>query len=572
MKKIKLIISLLAALGMIFTSTGCGGADDIPAPYYPNDPYFPGGNTAPEGGNTGTESSSTLYTVSYYSEDPSVGIYLPSNKQVKSGYKLTAADLPTSLSGAKFTVDSWFNTDTMQTVSVGYTVKGNLVLSPRCSMSQGGGTTSEGGKSGYLVIKFDVSDVNKNYSLSLEAPADLEYTAAECGAREEDGAYADMDITDDVPQIADQIYMGNKYKVLWEFTFYSETKYISGSKNVYSKHTGIVSGHIGEAVTLKAVLKKYGTVSFTASRGTITDTLEVYETQEIKMSDCPEPKASLRLVYGYKLNDNVVFSIYNDKSYEGTGEDVTFDVIFAEPKIGDIILTDGRVKRGDSFNSETDTPLAVLFYLGDSPDLIDDYLAVGIEKASEIEWSNLVSEREEDFYLQYMGNDTLTQEQKKKFESMYYTDDYKDNDGSDNYAILKELDSEGVYPAFDYAENYGLTHGAEIDELKTGWYLPTIDDCSYLVVSLSYMNQVLNKIGANFCAKTDGIINVNDYTPWTSNVNQSEPYYCWIQPEDPSLVDDYHNYICKPNYFAAEAITLPSEKRDAFAIIRLSKD
>ncbi len=564
MKKIKIFLSILTLLGLICTFVDCG--EGYPEPNYPPVPEFPGEITPPDSGNTGTDTDidtdTEIYTISYVYPDPDVCSYFPESKQVKSGYELTAEDLPTTFPGANFTIERWYN-DVMETVSVGYLVTYDLNLSPVVNDIK----EELEGKSGYLTVKFDVSDVNKIYSLSLETPSDLELTAAECDAEEKDGAYAYVEVFDKVPQIEDQYCNGAKYKLFWEFTHYNESLLIADDLNL--KTTTHISGEIGKVVTLKAVLKKYGTVSFTTAHGTITETLELYETQEVYMSSFPVPKGALRVVYDYKNGEEYVFK-HGDPlaKYEGTGEDVTFEVVFAKPKVGDIILTDGSAKHPSQFNAETDKALAVYFYVGEGDNYIDDYLAVGIEKASKIKWSTLENSQMA-FWNKYIRNENLTDEQKKKFESMYYTKDYIDYDGSDNYSIIKELDPEGEYPAFEYAETYGVEHGAEIDILKTGWYLPTVIECSNLVAALKPMDDVLKMVGANFAQKSTAF-SVNNYFPWTSNVNEFEPFYCWIQPE---LDQDGLN-CCNPNYYTENLNlnTVPSEEWDAFAVIKILKD
>ena len=578
MKILKSLFSLMLVFGMLFMIAACDTGNNDPQPNQAHD--F---NTNPNpddlnNDDSSNDASKTYCTISYYSENPKEAVLFPSNKQVTSGYKLTAEDLPTlkPFDASVGTFSTWINADTMQPVTVGYTVTSNLTLVPKFNLPVSDNTTSEGGRKGYVTIKFDVSEVNAEYSLFLDEPQALEVSAAECGAEDRDGAFASVTVIDKVPVIADQVINGAKYKLLWEYSGIDGKQLIQNYLS--SNNTTAVYSNVGSVVTLKAVLKKYATVSFTTKYGTVPDTIEMYESEQLKMNEFPVPKGSLRKVYNYKNNGVYAFDRNRtDPYYEGTGEPVTFEVEFALPRIGDIILTDGSVKSESEFNAETDKAIAVYFYLGDREDLVSDYLAVGIEKASEIEWALLTQDGLDEAYgtfaSHYIYNANLTNEQKEKFKTLYYTNDYQDKDGSDNYSILKEIDPEGNYPAFEYAENFGKSHGAEIDALKTGWYLPTVSDCAALVAALKPMNSVLKKVGANFCQKSNGSIAVNDYYPWTCNTTGTEPEYCWIQPVDSGLEGSNLN-MCKVNYYTNEtsAITHANEKWDAFAIIKIAKD
>lgn len=506
-------------------------------------------------------------------EDPKVTISYsteygtaPASKEVSKGYLLTEADLP-SLSADGYTFIGW-TTDNLL-IRAGYEVTKNITLTaswnPISSNNDNLNNTPDNqdvdpntsdikssenpanlnpdpneqsgadkGKSGYCTLRFDVSDINKEYSLSLEAPADIEVYA---GDDAEDGNYAflvlnksDKYLWFTLPEIADQTINGVKYKVLWTYDNYGTETILRDSKKDKNSQSSL-SMNVGQIKTIKATLKKYAKVTITSSRGTAPEPFELYETQEIAWKDMPHPNDSFRRVGNYKLNDEAIFKDINDV-YVGTGEDVTLDVLFAELQIGDLILVDGTVISGLAYDKESDpAPLAMVFYLGDQEDSIhsSDILAVGLQKGEYKAWCSSMVDSDGnaitpiDYYTELGKWDTI-------INSISYSVQKPDFDGADNYEILKEADPDGIYPAFEYAETYGKEHGATIDALKTGWYLPTLNIFGALVSVLRPCNTILKNAGANFCQLNDGTLIVNTYDCWTSNTNNSRPVGCWIQP------------------------------------------
>lgn len=531
MKKINAILGFLLSLLLVFTFASCD--------------------------NPNATTITPKFTISYITDYGTQ----PEDKEVSKGYLLTEADLP-SLSADGYTFIGW-TTDNLL-IRAGYEVTKNITLTaswnPISSNNDNPNNTPDNqdvdpntsdikssenpdpneqsgadkGKSGYCTLRFDVSDINKEYSLSLEAPADIEVYA---GDDAEDGNYAflvlnksDKYLWFTLPEIADQTINGVKYKVLWTYDNYGTETTLRDSKKDKNSQSSL-SMNVGEIKTIKATLKRYAKVTITSSRGKAPEPFELYETEEIAWKDMPRPTAALRRVGNYKLNDEPIFKDSNDV-YVGTGEDVTLDVLFVNLQIGDLILVDGTVISGLAYDKESDpAPLAMVFYLGDQEDSIhsSDILAVGLQKGEYKAWCSSMVDSDgkaitpSAYYTELGKWNTI-------IDSITYSIEDPDYDGADNYAILKEADPNGIYPAFEYAENYGKEHGATMDDLKTGWYLPTLNIYGALVSALRPCNKILKNAGANFCQLNDGTLIVNTYDCWTSNTNSNKPVGCWIQP------------------------------------------
>ena len=597
-----LILSALLILGVTSCDTAANSSGDSPA-------------------NTPAESpvQETKFLISYstnYGKSPS-------DKEVNNGYKLTSADLP-SLTAEGFVFGGW--TCNNQVVSVGFEVTKKITLTafwtpaseyepnhginPENPHTQPGtednpngqgdsGVIDPGhlnpdpnenpntvkGKSGYCTLRFDVSDVNKEYGLSLEAPADIEVYAGD-DAKDGDYAFLVLNKSDKylwftLPEITDQTINGVKYKVLWTYDYYDGTvKTLRDSKKAKNSQSDLSMG-VGEIKTIKATLKRYAKVTITSSRGNAPEPFELYETEEIAWKDMPRPTAALRRVGNYKLNDEPIFKDSNDV-YVGTGKDVTLDVLFVNLQIGDLILVDGTVISGLAYDKESDpAPLAMVFYLGDQEDSIhsSDILAVGLQKGEYKAWCSSMVDSDgkvltpSAYYTELGKWNTIN-------DSISYS--IPDYDGVDNYKIIKEADPDGIYPAFEYAVNYGKEHGATTDVLKTGWYLPTLNIYGALVSALRPCNKILKNAGANFCQLNDGTLIVNTYDCWTSNTNSNRPVGCWIQPTLDTA--DGIGDVCSTSLVTWDAkdTDLPSLQVDgktstsdgginSFAVIKLAK-
>lgn len=522
--------------------------------------------------------TSTKCTITYSTDYGTA----PETKKVTKGYKLTDDDLP-ALDDEDDYIKFQGWTINNEIITAGYVVTKDIKLIAKWSEFEIDPEITdddEKGKSKYLTFKFDVSDVNKDYGLSIQTPSDIEVYAGENAV---DGIAAVVNISKlenslciELPKIQDQTIDGKKYKVLWTYEDEESVWSDKEETNVIVKKQIIlqetvahsadsnncITSNIGSIRTLKAILKKYGKVTIATKRGTAPEAFELYESQQIAFSDMPRPKSAFRKLEDYKLKDKsalVPVSI-GEPYYIGTGENVTLEAEFGL-SLGDIVLVDGTVVGTNEYNKEKDPDaLAVIFYLGDGEEIIhsSDVLAVGIEKSLKV-WNGLIAKDAEayKYYREVTNNiawpvdiDSYFSEQEIKEADLKKVNDWQsmgwftrdnvshyDYDGEDNYEKIKGIDPDGSYPALEYAYNYGKTHGATSEVLKNGWYLPTVNVYQALVGSLSRIDSALKKTESNFSYKEqiEFLNPVTSYRCWTSNTEwsntSSNPIECFIQPE-----------------------------------------
>ena len=526
--------------------------------------------------------TSTKCTITYSTDYGTA----PETKKVTKGYKLTDDDLPVLTdqeNDKEINVVDWLYNN--EPVSVGLEVTENILLVAKWSNEREIPPIDEDankGKDGYITLKFDVSDINKEYGLSIETPENIEIKP--------EGNVKDNDLIlvyisqgaertwVSLPEISNQTINGKKYKVLWTWNHSDKDTILQETISSSEDNSNYIYTNVGKITTLKATLKKYGTVTIASSRGKAPEPFEMYETQEIAYENIPCPTETLRRLIDFKINGTSAIKTSGiQKYYSGTGEDVTLNADFDILYYGDIIFVDGSVKRSKDYDKETDpAPLAVVFYIGNDEDKIHstDILAVGIEKGEYKAWGNLLDENEnpispESYYTK------LGKWNSEEIQSMLWTDKFKDYDGADNFEKIKEIDPNGSYPAFEYAESYGRTHGATLDFLKTGWFLPTMNIYSALVSTMRTINSSLKAVDANFRQLDDGTLLVNTYACWTSNLFAENPAGCHIQPD---LNNEIPPTILPIDFISANSTDYPintsyrtSGGINAFAVIKLPK-
>nr|MCR4713716.1 hypothetical protein [Treponemataceae bacterium] len=211
--------------------------------------------------------------------------------------------------------------------------------------------------------------------------------------------------------------------------------------------------------------------------------------------------------------------------------------------VGDIVLQDGTTVNPTSYKEDSRNPaIGVIAFFKDenytgSSDVgsqrgnVEDAVILGIKRDIK---PLIVPEKKATFYrddndssddmLSYIPIYDVLQDRQEHsliFGGKYYENSYID-DGANNYAIIKAAIDETVatnpdfkqfgkisYPAFEVAENYGVTNNIK-GTFRTGWFIPTDKESSFLEGNKTTINYALSKIkGADtFATSEDYVANV----------------------------------------------------------------
>lgn len=261
-----------------------------------------------------------------------------------------------------------------------------------------------------------------------------------------------------------------------------------------------------------------------------------------------------------------------------------------------MFLADGTiVSRNDITNNyqinPNNKPAAIVIHDGTPNDgfFCDDVIAIGLQFGKSLQWSTYESGKypwEGLSKIEYKARNAPVPDVEFvnllpnsfyncKPENVFTSED-NDNDGSDNWNLLKEIDekavnnSDTVYPAFAFAEKYAETNGITGNELKA-WYIPSVNVIEIFAIR-SYelrTKRHWDYLGSNL---SFGLAGADWIHMWSSNIHRRsgyyyEPVYCSVNSTNAGSLD--YNIGCHCESYSDVAAT---STRTVPVVIKLSKD